>query len=63
MAAHSRVKAEKFRQLMLQSGDMSNDVGSVVYGEEAVELGLMDAVGTLHDALDSLYRMIEEAKT
>ena len=63
VAAHSRVDGEKFRRLMLQSGDMSNDVGSVVYGEEAVHLGLMDAVGTLHDALESLYEMIESKKT
>ena len=62
VAAHSRIKAEKFRELMLRSGDMSNDVGSIVYGEEAVELGLMDAVGTLKEAFENLYRMIEEAK-
>ena len=37
---NSHVKAEKFREMMLKSGDMSNDVGSVVYGEEAVQLGL-----------------------
>ena len=63
VAAHSRVDGEKFRRLMLKSGDMSNDVGSVVYGEEAVQLGLMDEVGTLHDALESLYEMIESKKT
>lgn len=59
---NSHVKAERFREMMLKSGDMSNDVGSVVYGEEAVQLGLMDAVGTLTDALESLYKMIEAQK-
>ena len=58
VAKNSRIPAEKFRELMLASGDMSNDVGSVVYGEEAVEIGLVDEVGTLHDALESLYGMI-----
>ncbi len=62
VAKNSRVKAEKFRELMLKSGDMSNDVGSVVYGEEAVKLGLMDQVGTLTDALESLYAMMEEKR-
>ena len=62
VAKNSRVKAEKFRELMLKSGDMSNDVGSVVYGEEAVALGLMDAVGDLSDALEALYGMIAERK-
>ena len=62
VAKNSRVKAEKFRELMLKSGDMSNDVGSVVYGEEAVALGLMDQVGTLHDALEALYGMMKKQR-
>ena len=44
---------------MLATGDMANDVGSIVYGEQAVELGLMDRIGTLSDALDCLYEMID----
>ena len=59
VAKNSRIAADRFRELMLASGDMSNDVGSIVYGEEAVENGLIDAVGTLHDALESLYGMID----
>ena len=62
VANNSHIKPEKFRELMLKSGDMSNDVGSVVYGEEAVKLGLMDQVGTLTDALESLYAMMEEKR-
>ena len=62
VSSHSRVSAEKFRQLMLQSGDMSNDVGSIVYGEEAVELGLIDCIGTFHEALQSLYELIDGQK-
>ena len=59
VAKNSHIDADKFRQMMLQSGDMSNDVGSIVYGEQAVELGLMDGVGTLRDALASLYDMMD----
>ena len=62
VAKNSHIKPEKFRELMLKSGDMSNDVGSVVYGEEAVALGLMDAVGSLSDALSCLYEMMEQRK-
>lgn len=62
VAKNSRVEADQFRELMLHSGDMSNDVGSIVYGEQAVELGLMDEVGMLRDALASLYGMMEEKK-
>ena len=41
---------------------MAAVVGSVVYGEEAVQLGLIDQVGGLSDGLACLYRQIEERK-
>lgn len=63
---HSHIGADRFRELMLSADEMANDVGTVVYGEEAVAIGLMDRIGTLGDALDFLYGMIgrrrEEAK-
>ena len=62
VAAHSRISAEKFRELMLSVGDMANDVGSVIYGSEAVSLGLIDRMGTLHDALEALYAMIQQGR-
>ena len=43
---------------MLADGDMSNDVGPILYGSQAVELGLIDRLGTLSDALEALYGMI-----
>ncbi len=62
VAANSRVSAEQFRELMLSSGDMANDVGSVLYGEQAVAEGIIDRVGTLSDALDALYGQIERRR-
>ncbi len=62
VAANSRVSAKRFRELMLSSGDMANDVGSVLYGEQAVAEGIIDRVGTLSDALDSLYAQIAQEK-
>ena len=59
VAKNSHISADRFRALMLATGDMANDVGSIVYGEEAVELGLMDQIGTLSDALNCLYEMID----
>lgn len=55
---NSHITAEKFRTLMLDSGDMANDIGTVLYGFQAVEAGLIDHVGSLSDALDALYDMI-----
>ena len=62
VTANSRVKREAFTKLMLQTGELAADVGSVIYGEEAVELGLIDRIGGLSDALGCLYEMIEEKK-
>ena len=49
---------DESRRLMLADGDMSNDVGTSLYGSQAVELGLIDRLGTLSDALEALYGMI-----
>lgn len=60
VARNSRISAEKFRELMLSVGDMANDVGSVIYGQEAVALGIIDRIGSLGDALEALYKMVEK---
>ena len=61
VSSHSQITAQKFQALMLKKDDMAADVGSVVYGEEAVSLGIIDQVGGLSDGLQCLYRQIEEA--
>ena len=53
---NSRVSRETFEGLMLNTGEMAADVGSVIYGKEAVRLGLIDHLGGLGDALDCLHR-------
>ncbi len=63
VTANSRVKRESFTKLMLQTGELAADVGSIIYGEEAVELGLIDRIGGLSDALECLYKMIEDKKS
>ena len=62
VTANSNIKREAFTKLMLQTGELAADVGSVIYGEEAVELGLIDRIGGLSDALECLYGMVEEKK-
>lgn len=62
VANNSRIRKEKFLELMLKTGEMAADVGSVIYGEEAVALGLIDRIGGLRDALDCLYEQIAEAR-
>lgn len=60
VTANSSVKRETFTKLMLQTGELAADVGSVIYGEEAVELGLIDQIGGLSDALACLHEMIAD---
>ena len=62
ITANSGIKREARTKLMLQTGELAADVGSVIYGEEAVELGLIDQIGGLSDALSCLHGMIEDRK-
>ena len=62
VAKNSRIGKEKFLKLMLKTGEMAADVGSVIYGEEAVNLGLIDRIGGLSDALESLYQQIAQCR-
>lgn len=53
---HSNISREKYIELMMATDEIANDVGSVIYGEEAVKCGLIDSIGTLTDALDFLHK-------
>ena len=59
---NTSVKEQEFSELMLKTGELAADVGSVVYGEEAVKLGLIDGIGGLSDALACLHEMIAQRK-
>ena len=56
---NSNIEEEKFLKLMLNTGELAADVGSVIDGEEAVELGLIDCLGGLSDALAYLHGEME----
>jgi len=62
ITANSNIKRESFTKLMLKTGELAADVGSVIYGEEAVELGLIDRIGGLSDALECLHAMIADRR-
>lgn len=62
VAEHSKITREKFKELMLETSKMAKDVGSIIVGREAVELGLIDGIGGLNDAIDKLYELIKERK-
>ena len=58
VTGNSRVDREKFLELMMRTGELATDVGTIVYGKEAVQIGLIDELGGLSDALQCLHRMI-----
>ncbi len=55
---NSNIDAESFRRIMLETDDIANDVGTVLFGKEAVECGLIDGVGGISQALDALQEMM-----
>ena len=62
VANNSKIEREKFEQFMMATGEMATDVGTILYGKEAVASGLIDKLGGLNDALSSLHRMIDRQK-
>ena len=60
VAHNSRIKKELFEEYMMATGEMATDVGTILYGREAVESGLIDRLGSLNDALSALHKMIEK---
>lgn len=57
---NSQITQENYKRLMLSTDQIANDVGTVLFGEKAVECGLMDRVGSLREALDCLYQLIDK---
>ena len=62
VTGHSSVAREDFLRLMHATDELANDVGSMIDGEEAVRLGLIDRLGTLSDALDWLHGQVGQTK-
>lgn len=63
VTAHSKVTRGKYLELMTNTDELANDIGSVIYGEEAVKYGIIDTVGTLSEALAELKRMIRAERS
>lgn len=60
VTTNSRISKDTFEQYMMATGEMATDVGTILYGKEAVESGLIDKLGGLKDALAALHKMIEK---
>ena len=62
IASHSRVSQERLEEMMINTAELTKDLGTILIGEEAVKEGLIDEVVGIKDALARLYRMIEEKR-
>jgi len=62
VTANSRITREKFMGYMMATGQIATDVGTILYGKEAVASGLIDKLGGLNDALSALHKMIDSSK-
>ena len=62
VTTNSRISREDFEHYMMATGEIATDVGTILYGKEAVASGLIDKLGGLNDALSTLHRMIDKQK-
>ncbi len=60
VTANSGISKEQFEKYMMATGEMATDVGTILYGKEAVASGLIDRLGGLNDALAALHKMINK---
>lgn len=63
VTSNSAITKEKFEGYMMATGEMATDVGTILYGKDAVASGLIDSLGDLNDALTELHAMIDMQKT
>ena len=59
VTANSGISRAQFESYMMATGEMATDVGTILYGKEAVSSGLIDQLGGLNDALEALHQMIK----
>ncbi len=63
VSGHCRISKKRLEELMLNTAMLTKDLGTVLVGAQTVQEGIIDEIGGLHEALESLHRMIDEKKT
>ena len=63
IASHCKTNEKRLENLMMETGILTKDVGTILVGKEAVFEGLIDEVGGIREALQKLYQMIDERKS
>jgi len=60
VSRNSKISQKRFKELMLDTGKLAKDVGTILIGEEAVREKLIDEVGGLDKTIKKLYELIDE---
>lgn len=58
IARHSKVSQKRLEEMMMENGELTKDLGTILIGEMAVKEGIIDEVGGMKEALEKLYSMI-----
>ncbi len=61
--SHSQISKEKLEQFMFTTGELAQDIGTILIGQEAVDAGLIQAVGGVKEAFNELNILISETKS
>ena len=59
VVSHSQIRKERLTELMLETGELTKDVGSILVGEQAVREGLIDGAGGIQDAFRKLHELMK----
>ncbi len=59
---NSNISKERYSELVLNTGELVTDIGTILEGKEAVDEGLIDSVGSISDAMNCLFEMIDSEK-
>jgi ATP-dependent protease ClpP protease subunit len=63
VAANSHISKKRFTEFMMATGELATDVGTVLYGKQAVDCGLIERLGSLSEALEALHEMIAQRRS
>ena len=62
VTSHSKISAERYNELAMNTNELVMDIGTILDGEDAVNEGLINSIGGLDDAFNALYKMIDKNK-
>ncbi len=59
---HSSISPERYNELAMNTDELVMDIGTILDGKDAVSEGIIDSIGSLEDALDALYSLIDKKR-